>query len=428
MTLSQIMYFLAVVKYKTFTQASDELYISQSSLSKQIKALELELGHTLFNRAKENTLTAEGERFLVYANKFSKDYAAMMSDLNQMNGDSYKSPLVLGVLPIINEYNLNDDIVLFQKLIASSNSYVNLLEREQEELVNMLQFRQIDAAIIRMDSLDLSKYEYITYMEEPLVIIYPDQMEELNKEKVDTMGIRFTDENATGMLIKSKVVEGDPEVEYFRKNSAASTLNADDLSEEYFGQAKHLHVTGIPSALSTGCHEFSVAAMRYMKQQGKTISFDPNLRLKLWQDKQKMINEINELACLADLFLPGLSEAEILTGLSTPEEVADFYISKGVKTVIIKLGAKGAYYKENNEEGYINGFVVEEVVDTVGAGDGFAVGVISGLLDGKSIPEAVIRGNAIGALQVMSPGDMDGMPNRVELDEFIEKQHKVQNS
>lgn len=80
MTLSQIMYFLAVVKYKTFTQASDELYISQSSLSKQIKALELELGHTLFNReAKENTLTAEGERFLVYANKFSKDYAAMMS-------------------------------------------------------------------------------------------------------------------------------------------------------------------------------------------------------------------------------------------------------------------------------------------------------------------------------------------------------------
>ena len=185
MTLSQIMYFLAVVKYKTFTQASDELYISQSSLSKQIKALELELGHTLFNReAKENTLTAEGERFLVYANKFSKDYAAMMSDLNQMNGDSYQSPLVLGVLPIINEYNLNDDIVLFQKLIASSNSYVNLLEREQEELVNMLQFRQIDAAIIRMDSLDLSKYEYITYMEEPLVIIYPDQMEELNKEYV----------------------------------------------------------------------------------------------------------------------------------------------------------------------------------------------------------------------------------------------------
>ncbi len=64
MTLSQIMYFLAVVKHKTFTQASDELYISQSSLSKQIKALELELGHTLFIReAKENSLTPRVNAF-----------------------------------------------------------------------------------------------------------------------------------------------------------------------------------------------------------------------------------------------------------------------------------------------------------------------------------------------------------------------------
>lgn len=253
-------------------------------------------------------------------------------------------------------------------------------------------------------------------------------LEELNKEKVDTMGIRFSSENATGMLIKSKVVEGDPEVEYYRKNSAASTLNADDLSKEYFGQAKHLHVTGIPSALSNGCHEFALAAMRYMKQEGKTISFDPNLRLKLWSDKQKMIKEINQLACLADLFLPGMSEAEILTGLSSPEEVADYYISKGVKTVIIKLGSKGAYFKNESEEGYVSGFEVEQVVDTVGAGDGFAVGVISGLLDGKTIREAVTRGNAIGALQVMSPGDMDGMPSRLKLEEFIKKQHKVQSS
>ena len=56
MTLSQIMYFLAVVKHKTFTQASDELYISQSSLSKQIKALELELGHTLLLERPKKTL------------------------------------------------------------------------------------------------------------------------------------------------------------------------------------------------------------------------------------------------------------------------------------------------------------------------------------------------------------------------------------
>lgn len=185
MTLSQIMYFLAVVKHKTFTQASDELYISQSSLSKQIKALELELGHTLFIReAKENSLTPAGERFLEYATKFSNDYSSMMSDLNQINGNLSKTALILGVLPIINEYSLNNDIVFFQKLIGSSNIYINLLEREQEELQNMMQFGQIDAAILRTDSFDLSKYEYVTYLEEELVLIYPDKMEHLDKEYV----------------------------------------------------------------------------------------------------------------------------------------------------------------------------------------------------------------------------------------------------
>lgn len=185
MTLSQIMYFLTVVKCKTFTLASDELYISQSSLSKQIKALELELGHPLFIReAKENILTPEGERFLAFADKFSKEYSSMMSDLNKMHDNTSKHPLLLGVLPIINEYNLNDDIVFFQKLIASSNCYVNLLEREQDVLENMLQFRQIDAAIIRTDSMDLSLYEYVPFMAEELVVIYPDSMEHLNKEFV----------------------------------------------------------------------------------------------------------------------------------------------------------------------------------------------------------------------------------------------------
>lgn len=69
-----------------------------------------------------------------------------------MNGNLSKTALILGVLPIINEYSLNNDIVFFQKLIGSSNIYINLLEREQEELQNMMQFGQIDAAILRTDS------------------------------------------------------------------------------------------------------------------------------------------------------------------------------------------------------------------------------------------------------------------------------------
>ncbi|MNW17793.1 2-dehydro-3-deoxygluconokinase [compost metagenome] len=58
-------------------------------------------------------------------------------------------------------------------------------------------------------------------------------------------------------------------------------------------------------------------------------------------------------------------------------------------------------------------------MDTVGAGDGFAVGVISAMLEQLTVVEAVKRGNAIGALAVMSPGDMDGLPTREGLEKFM---------
>lgn len=244
----------------------------------------------------------------------------------------------------------------------------------------------------------------------------------MKKENINTDNIAFTKEYSTGMLIKSKVVTGDPKVEYFRKNSAASKLSLADFDEEYFNSAGHLHVTSISSALSKSCHEFSIHAMEFMKSKGKTISLDPNLRPSLWPDTETMVNTINDLATRCDWFLPGLGEGKILTGLSTPEEIADYYLERGVSLVVIKLGPEGAYYKSTQEEGYVNGFKVEEVVDTVGAGDGFAVGVISAMLEKLPIAEAVKRGNAIGALAVMSPGDMDGLPNREELAKFMQQE------
>ena len=242
----------------------------------------------------------------------------------------------------------------------------------------------------------------------------------LNKEGIDTDSITYTKEFATGMLIKSKVLTGDPKVEYFRKNSAASRLSLADFDEAYFASAGHLHVTSISSALSKSCHEFSLHAMDFMKKNGKTISLDPNLRPSLWPDTQTMVNTINGLAARCDWFLPGLSEGKILTGLDTPEEIAGYYLQRGVSLVVIKLGPEGAYYQTSNgEAGYVNGFKVKEVVDTVGAGDGFAVGVISAMLEQLTVAEAVKRGNAIGALAVMSPGDMDGLPTRERLESFM---------
>jgi len=127
------------------------------------------------------------------------------------------------------------------------------------------------------------------------------------------------------------------------------------------------------------------------------VSFDPNLRPSLFKNREQMISTINRLASLAHWVLPGVDEGRILSGCEQPEDIAAFYLRSGVDTVVIKLGAAGAYYRSAHDQGSVPGVKVEQVVDTVGAGDGFAVGVISARLEGLSWPQALARGNWIGA-------------------------------
>lgn len=82
---------------------------------------------------------------------------------------------------------------------------------------------------------------------------------------------------------------------------------------------------------------------------------------------------------------------------------------------MIKLGPSGAYYRDAHGEGLVPGVPVATVVDTVGAGDGFAVGVVSALLEGLPLPDAVARGNWIGSRAVQVRGDMEGLPKRSQL-------------
>ncbi|XZF76982.1 sugar kinase [Bacillus sp. AL-1R] len=243
----------------------------------------------------------------------------------------------------------------------------------------------------------------------------------LQNEGVCTDQVLIDENFPTGFQIKSRVTEGDPEVQYFRKGSAASHLGVSDFNINYFLKAKHLHMTGIPLGISDETREFSKHALECMSKAGKTVSFDPNLRPSLWTSQKEMIEVTNECAFKSDYVLPGIHEGEVLTGYTNPRDIASFYLEKGVKLVVVKLGSKGAFYKTDTEEGIVAGYEVREVVDTVGAGDGFAVGVVSGLLERLPIREAVLRGNAIGALAVQSSGDSEGYPTREKLESYMKQ-------
>ena len=100
----------------------------------------------------------------------------------------------------------------------------------------------------------------------------------------------------------------------------------------------------------------------------------------------------------------------------TPEEIAAFYRKQGASLVTVNLGAQGAYFDDAKlGTGYVAGCPVDKVVDTVGAGDAFAVGVISGMLDGLDLHATIRRACWIGARQVQVLGDSEGLPTRAEL-------------
>ncbi|MFT3954030.1 MAG: sugar kinase [Piscinibacter sp.] len=238
----------------------------------------------------------------------------------------------------------------------------------------------------------------------------------LEAEGIDCSAVATDTTRPTGFMLKSRALEGqDPVVEYFRRGSAASALSLADFDAGRFLAARHLHVTGITPALSASCAELVEHAMKAMRAAGRTVSFDPNLRPRLWPGREAMAEHLNRLAGLADWVLPGIAEGRTLTGLERPEDIAAFYLERGARAVVIKLGAEGAYWRTTDGSGRVPGVKVETIVDTVGAGDAFAAGVISARLQGRDWPGALARGNWVGAQVIQVVGDMDGLPRRAQL-------------
>ena len=239
----------------------------------------------------------------------------------------------------------------------------------------------------------------------------------MEREGVDRRYVQVDRLHPTGLMFKSLEEAGkDPSTQYFRKGSAASHMGLHDMPTDAFQTVRQLHVTGISAALSGSVRELVEHMVRQARKAGVAVSFDPNLRPKLWESEAMMVRTINTLATQCDLVMPGLAEGRLLTGLDTPQDIAAFYMERGARQVVIKLGPAGAFYASASAQGMVSGFQVPQVVDTVGAGDGFAVGVISALLDGLTLKEAALRGNAIGARVVQFPGDNDGLPTRAELE------------
>lgn len=213
---------------------------------------------------------------------------------------------------------------------------------------------------------------------------------------------------------------GDPAVYYYRKSSAASNLKGSDVREEWLEGARHLHITGITPALSAGAAATVRKVMGLAKEMGLTVSFDPNLRRKLWGEEGAR-KVLLSLIPLCDVFLPGMEEAEFLVGKHPIEEYGSKFLNMGPKVVAFKLGAEGSIGFSGGSAVKATPYVVDRVIDTVGAGDAFAAGFLSVYVEEQadmtslSLEKALNRANIMGALATQFKGDWEGLPTLDEL-------------
>ena len=189
-------------------------------------------------------------------------------------------------------------------------------------------------------------------------------------------------ERPTGIMFKGRVSRGDPPIFYRRRGSAAAALSREDVERLDLSAFGCLHLTGILPALSPCALDAAEYLVDKARAAGLFISFDPNLRPQLWPSPAVMAETVNRLAARADLFLPGAGEGERLMGSADPAAIARHYQRLGVRYVVVKTGKTGAYAAGEGEAFQSPTYQETAVVDTVGAGDGFAAGVLSALREG----------------------------------------------
>jgi len=239
-------------------------------------------------------------------------------------------------------------------------------------------------------------------------------------EGVDVSRVIEDSDHQTGLLFKELFEHVNPNVYYYRKNSAASHVKPVDLDKSYIESAQILHLTGITPAISESARETVFEAIRIAKEAGVKVSFDPNIRLKLWS-KEQAKETILEICKNVDILFPGIDESEMLLGTTDTNEIFKAFHDIGVGEIALKLGKKGCMVSDGKACEFVPGYVVEKLEDSVGAGDGFAAGYLSSRLKGLSIQEAGDYANGVGAMATLVRGDSEGFPTYKQLLAFTGK-------
>jgi len=244
-------------------------------------------------------------------------------------------------------------------------------------------------------------------------------------EGIDTSEVDFIDYYPTSINFKEIMEDGSVKTFYYRDKSPTLSMRPEDLNEDYFKQAKILHLTGIFPAIGEAPMQVMEQAIHLAKKHNVKISFDPNIRLKMWS-KEEARKVLLEILPEVDILLAGDEEMDIIIGEKDPTAIIEKSKEMGISYIAIKQGPLGSV-------GYFNGKTVvadpvqaSKVADTVGAGDGFNAGVLFGYLHGWTLERTLHFANTIGSMVVGIIGDNEGLPYYEDVQEKLGEIERVE--
>lgn len=236
------------------------------------------------------------------------------------------------------------------------------------------------------------------------------------REGIDSSNVARHATAQTGLYLVTHGERGH-QFSYYRKGSAASLMTPEDVPASAIARAKYLHVSGISQAISETAREAVFAAIEAAREGNVAVSYDTNLRTRLWPVATAR-PAIEKAAALSSLTKTSIEDAEALTGLNKPSEIAAHFLNLGTGAVIVTLGAKGVYIATPERHAEIAGFKVA-AVDATGAGDAFTGALLSQLSRGENVLEAARFANAAAALSTLGYGAVEPLPGRAAVEAFL---------
>lgn len=237
-------------------------------------------------------------------------------------------------------------------------------------------------------------------------------------EGIDTSAVVKKRDAHTGIYFVTHGKKGH-EFSYFRTGSAASLMGPEDVPVDFIAGARILHLSGISQAISNRAADAVFEAIEIAKKHNIRISYDTNLRLKLWSlSRARAV--IHEAMSQIQIALPGLEDAEQLTGLSNHDQIVDFYLNLGAEIVALTLGPEGTLVATPDKRQLVQGKKVTSV-DATAAGDTFDGAFLAELVKKNDPFKAAQYANAAAALSTQGYGAVAPIPKRKAVEAFMAK-------